>query len=72
MWLTPEQARTLITHARAEAPNEACGIIVGQKDRVVEIIPIPNTAADPTPRYITWMSAVWWKRLSACQHAASI
>jgi len=51
MWLTPEQAQTLIAHARAEAPREACGIIAGQKDRAVEIIPIPNTAANPLHSY---------------------
>jgi len=51
MRLTPEQAQTIIAHARAEAPREACGIIAGQGDRVVEIIPIPNTAADPLHSY---------------------
>jgi proteasome lid subunit RPN8/RPN11 len=51
MWLTPEQAQTIIAHARAESPREVCGIIVGQADRVIEIIPIPNIAADPQHTY---------------------
>ncbi len=51
MWLTPEQAQTIVAHARSEAPREACGIIAGQKDRAVEIIPIPNTAAEPLHTY---------------------
>ncbi|MEO8395776.1 MAG: M67 family metallopeptidase [Chloroflexota bacterium] len=51
MWLTPEQAQTLIAHAHAEAPNEACGIIAGRGERAVEITPIPNAAADPQHSY---------------------
>ena len=51
MWLTPEQAQTLITHARAESPHEACGLLVGQGERIIEIIPIPNIAADPRHAY---------------------
>jgi proteasome lid subunit RPN8/RPN11 len=51
MWLTPEQAQTIVAHARADAPREACGIIAGHKDRAVEIIPIPNSAADPQHTY---------------------
>ncbi len=51
MWLTPEQVQTLIAYVRAEAPREACGIIAGHRDRAVEIIPIPNTAADPQHSY---------------------
>lgn len=52
MWLTREQAQAIIAHARAESPREACGIIAGQRDRAAEIIPIPNTAADPIHTYL--------------------
>jgi len=51
MWLTREQAQTIIAYARAESPYEACGIIAGQRNHVLEIIPIPNTAADPLHNY---------------------
>lgn len=51
MWLTREQAQTIIDQARAAAPNEACGVIAGRGARAVEIIPIPNTAADPQRNY---------------------
>ena len=51
MRLTHEQARAIIDHARAEAPNEACGVIAGRGTVAHEIIPIPNTADDPLHAY---------------------
>ena len=51
LWLTHEQAQALIRHARDDAPNEACGVIAGEKDCAAEIIPIPNAAADPQQTY---------------------
>jgi proteasome lid subunit RPN8/RPN11 len=51
MWLTREQARVIVDHARAEAPNEACGVIAGRGVRAQEIIPIPNVADDPLHAY---------------------
>lgn len=51
IWLTHAQAQQVIAHARADAPREACGVIVGRNDRAVEIIPIPNTAADSLHNY---------------------
>lgn len=51
MWLTDGQARAIVDHARAEAPNEACGVIAGHRGRADEIIPIPNVAADPLHAY---------------------
>ncbi len=51
MWLTPDLSRAILAHARAEAPREACGLIVGREQRAAEIIPIPNLAADPLHAY---------------------
>lgn len=51
MWLSTAQAQQIVAHARAEQPNEACGIVAGRGDRAVEIIPIPNAAANPLHSY---------------------
>jgi proteasome lid subunit RPN8/RPN11 len=51
LWLSHEQARALVKHAQAAAPNEACGIIAGEKSRAVEIIPIANAAENPQQTY---------------------
>lgn len=51
LWLTEEQARAIVDHAIAEAPREACGIIAGVGERVVEIVPIANVAANPQHTY---------------------
>lgn len=51
LWLSHEQARALVAHATADAPNEACGIIAGSAHRAVEIIPIANAAANPRQTY---------------------
>jgi len=47
LWLTHAHARTIIEHAREDAPNEACGLILGDGHRVTQIIPAQNIAADP-------------------------
>lgn len=51
LWLTNAQAKTIIDHARTQAPNEACGLIGGKNGRAVEIIPVENVAARPTTTY---------------------
>jgi proteasome lid subunit RPN8/RPN11 len=42
----------IIDHARAEAPRECCGLLVGTGDQVVRAVPAANIAADPTRRYL--------------------
>jgi [CysO sulfur-carrier protein]-S-L-cysteine hydrolase len=37
----------LIAHARAEAPNECCGMIASQDGRAVAVHPAENAAASP-------------------------
>jgi proteasome lid subunit RPN8/RPN11 len=51
LWLTDAQATTIIAHARAEAPHEACGLIGGVGYQAQQVIPIPNIAADPRRHY---------------------
>lgn len=39
--------RELVAHCRASLPNEACGYLVGEADRVRRFIPVRNVAASP-------------------------
>ncbi len=52
MWLSDAQAKSIVEHAQAEYPREACGVIAGTSERAAEIIPIPNTADDPLRAYV--------------------
>jgi proteasome lid subunit RPN8/RPN11 len=36
----------MITHARGEAPNECCGLLAGNEERVAQIYPIQNLPSD--------------------------
>lgn len=38
----------MIEHARAEAPNEACGVLAGVDGKAVEVFPMTNAEASPT------------------------
>src|SRR3979409_1485452 len=37
----------IVAHARAEAPNECCGMVASEDGRAVEIHPAVNAAASP-------------------------
>ena len=37
----------IIAHARAEAPNECCGMVASEDGRAVEVYPAVNAAASP-------------------------
>jgi [CysO sulfur-carrier protein]-S-L-cysteine hydrolase len=37
----------MIAHARAEAPNECCGILAGVNDRVIKLYRTTNTSHSP-------------------------
>jgi len=41
----------IVAHARRDAPNECCGLLVGRPGDVLEAVPASNGAADPTRRY---------------------
>jgi proteasome lid subunit RPN8/RPN11 len=52
LWLTPAHVDQIVAHAQSDAPREACGLILGVPDqRAVEVVPIPNAAADPLHSY---------------------
>jgi proteasome lid subunit RPN8/RPN11 len=51
LWLTEAQARMLVEQARADAPNETCGVLGGSGDRVQAVIPVPNAAEAPRVHY---------------------
>ena len=46
-----EALTAIVAHARRDAPNECCGLLVGRRDDILEAIPVSNRAADPTRRY---------------------
>jgi [CysO sulfur-carrier protein]-S-L-cysteine hydrolase len=37
----------IVAHARAEAPNECCGMVASENGRAVEVFPAVNAAASP-------------------------
>jgi proteasome lid subunit RPN8/RPN11 len=47
MVIGDEPRARLIGHARADAPNECCGLIALDGDRIVSIYPLENLAASP-------------------------
>ena len=46
--LRQETLDAMIAHAHADAPHEACGVLLGKGDAVLEVVPISNRADDPT------------------------
>lgn len=49
--ISRQQLDDLVEHARAEAPNEACGILAGQGGRVIRVYRGTNIDANPGVRY---------------------
>lgn len=47
MRISPELYDRMVAHARAEAPNECCGIVSSRDGVAVELHPIENTAHSP-------------------------
>ena len=49
----------LVEHARAEEPNEACGLLLLDGERAVRYVPATNTAASPY-RFELYLDPVEW------------
>lgn len=46
-----EALTAIVAHARRDAPNECCGLLVGRPGEILEAVPARNGASDPTRRY---------------------
>ena len=53
-------------HARAEAPNESCGLLLLDGDRAVEYVPAVNKAASPY-RFELYLDPVRWSEIELDQ-----
>ncbi|NJL54636.1 M67 family metallopeptidase [bacterium] len=62
LWLTHAQVQAIGDHARAAAPDEACGLIAGRGSRAVRVLPLDNIAQNRQQTYL----------IDAAQLAASI
>jgi proteasome lid subunit RPN8/RPN11 len=51
VWLHPAHADALLAHAQADAPHEACGLLFGRGSAIEAVVPVANTATDPTHRF---------------------
>ncbi|MEW6085696.1 MAG: M67 family metallopeptidase [Chloroflexota bacterium] len=45
--LTDSQLREILDHVEHAVPNEACGLLAGQNERVEKIFPVRNQAESP-------------------------
>jgi desampylase len=46
-----EALTAIVAHARRDAPNECCGLLIGRPAEILEAVPASNGASDPTKRY---------------------
>jgi proteasome lid subunit RPN8/RPN11 len=42
----------IVRHARIMAPNECCGVLIGEADAVEEAVPARNIAEQPSTRFL--------------------
>lgn len=45
--VSPEHVQAMVEHARAEAPNECCGVLTGRDGRVEQVVPVANADRSP-------------------------
>ena len=65
--VVPASVREAIaTHARAEAPNESCGLLLLENGRAVEYVPAVNRAASPY-RFELYLDPVRWSGIELDQ-----
>jgi proteasome lid subunit RPN8/RPN11 len=46
-----EALTAIVAHARRDAPNECCGLLIGRPGEIIEAVPASNGASDPSRRY---------------------
>jgi len=46
-----EALSVIVAHARRDAPNECCGLLVGRPGEILEAVPASNGASESTRRY---------------------
>ena len=67
MVVVPDDVRAQIAdHAKAEAPNESCGLLLLDGERVVEYVPAVNKAASPY-RFELYLDPVQWAEIELDQ-----
>lgn len=67
MVVVPAAIREQIAaHAREEAPNESCGLLLLDGDRAVEYVPAVNKAASPY-RFELYLEPVRWSEIELDQ-----
>jgi proteasome lid subunit RPN8/RPN11 len=50
--LSQEHLNQIVEHARAGAPSEVCGLLVGLAGHVFHVLPAANIAPDPSVEYL--------------------
>ena len=67
MVVVPDDVRAQIAdHAKAEAPNESCGLLLLDGERAVEYVPAVNKAASPY-RFELYLDPVQWAEIELDQ-----
>lgn len=67
MVVVPQAIRDAIAaHAREEAPNESCGLLLLDGDRAVEYLPAENAAASPY-RFELYLDPLRWSEIELDQ-----
>jgi len=68
-----EALTTIVAHARRDAPNECCGLLVGRPAKaglhvpeILEAVPASNGAADPT-RYYEISPVDYFAQIKRCR-----
>jgi len=62
----PAVREALAEHARAELPNESCGLLLLDGDRAVEYLPATNAAASPY-RFELYLDPLRWAEIERDQ-----
>ena len=67
MVVVPDDVRAqIVEHARAEAPNESCGLLLLDGNRAVEYVPAVNKAASPY-RFELYLDPERWSEIELDQ-----